>query len=114
MCGAIATQEATGTTVATIHELLDDIQLNRVFEREHLNDDRNCQSYETGMWTVKARNGENRFYLVKLDFDELDDIRDEMEERMWETKQFQEQMNRNYDCNVNEEDLDAEFEELEE
>lgn len=52
--------------------------------------------------------------MVKLDFDELDDIRDEMEERMWETKQFQEQMNRNYDCNVNEEDLDAEFEELEE
>jgi hypothetical protein len=44
----------------------------------------------------------------------LDDIRDEMEERMWETKQFQEQMNRNYDCNVNEDDLDAEFDELEE
>ena len=33
---------------------------------------------------------------------------------MWESKNFNEQMNRNCEFHVNEDDLDAEFEELEE
>ena len=47
-----------------------------------------------------------------MDIDQLDDLRDEMEEMKAETDYINEVMNRNYNIDVNEDELDQELEDL--
>ena len=44
-----------------------------------------------------------------LDMDELDDIRDQMDELKYDTQYMNEMLNRDYDCDVDEDDLDDEL-----
>lgn len=44
--------------------------------------------------------------MGELDFDKLDDIRDQMDEMKYETDYMNEMLNRDYDCDVDEDDLD--------
>lgn len=44
--------------------------------------------------------------------DELDDLRDDMDDMMYETEEINEMLNRNYTVDVDEEELDAEMAEL--
>ena len=44
-----------------------------------------------------------------LDIDKLDDIRDEMDELKYESDYMNEMLNRDYDCDVDEDDLDDEL-----
>lgn len=41
-----------------------------------------------------------------MDIDKLDDIRDEMDELKYESDYMNEMLNRNYDCDVDEDELD--------
>jgi len=41
-----------------------------------------------------------------LDMDKLDDLRDQMDEMKYETDYMNEMLNRDYDCDVDEDDLD--------
>jgi len=47
--------------------------------------------------------------MKDLDIDRLDDLRDEMDELKYESDYMNEMLNRNYDCDVDEEDLDEEL-----
>jgi len=44
-----------------------------------------------------------------LDMDKLDDLRDQMDEMKYETDYMNEMLNRDYDCDVDEDDLDDEL-----
>jgi len=50
--------------------------------------------------------------MEKIDFDQLEDLRDEMDDMMWETKQINDMLNRDYAVDVDEGELDAELQEL--
>ena len=51
--------------------------------------------------------------MKDLDIDELADLREEMDEMVYESNQINEMLNRDYACDVDEDDLDAELKELE-
>ena len=51
--------------------------------------------------------------MKKMDLDELAEIQDKQQELMWNVNEFNEQMNNNYDMDVDEDDLDEELAELE-
>ena len=44
-----------------------------------------------------------------LDMDKMDDIRDQMDELKYESDYMNEMLNRDYDCDVDEDDLDDEL-----
>ena len=44
-----------------------------------------------------------------LDFDKLDDLRDQMDEMKYESDYMNEMLNRDYECDVDEDDLDDEL-----
>lgn len=50
--------------------------------------------------------------MQDLNIDEVDDLKDEMEEMMWETDQINDALNRNYNMDIDEADLDNEMREL--
>jgi len=58
---------------------------------------------------MKNAVGEQQKMFEELDMDALDDIRDEMEEMRGEAEYMSELMNRDYDVDVNEADLDEEL-----
>jgi charged multivesicular body protein 5 len=51
--------------------------------------------------------------MKNLDLDKLDDIRDQMMDMKYESDYMNEMLNRDYDIDVNEEDLDDELGQLE-
>lgn len=62
---------------------------------------------------MKNAVSEQQKMFESLDMDALDDIRDEMEEMRDEAEYMSELMNRDYDVDVNEADLDEELNALE-
>jgi len=50
--------------------------------------------------------------MEKIDLDQLEDLRDEMDEMIWESKEINELLNRDYTVDVDEDELDAELKEL--
>ena len=50
--------------------------------------------------------------MGELDIDKLDDLRDQMDEMKYESDYMNEMLNRDYSCDVDEDDLDAELGEL--
>ena len=50
--------------------------------------------------------------MQDIDMDELDDLRDDMEDMMYETNEINEMLNRNYNVEVDEAELDEELKEL--
>ncbi len=50
--------------------------------------------------------------MAEIDMDELEDMRDDMEDMMFETEEMNEMLNRNFDCDVDEDELDEELQEL--
>ena len=44
--------------------------------------------------------------MGELDIDKLDEIRDQMDEMRFDSQYMNEMLNRNYDCDVDEDDLD--------
>lgn len=62
---------------------------------------------------MKQAVGEQQKMFENLDMDAMDDIRDEMEEMAAESEYMNELMNRDYDVDVNEGDLDEELRALE-
>jgi hypothetical protein len=50
--------------------------------------------------------------MAKIDIDQLEDLRDEMDEMIWESKEINDMLNRDYTVDVDEGELDAELEEL--
>lgn len=51
--------------------------------------------------------------MKNLNIDEIEDLRDEMDDMAWESKEINDMLNRDYACDVDEADLDAELRELE-
>jgi len=51
--------------------------------------------------------------MKNLDIDDIADLREEMDEMVWESNQINDMLNRDYACDVDEGDLDAELKELE-
>lgn len=51
--------------------------------------------------------------MKNLNIDDIEDLRDEMDDMAWESKEINEMLNRDYACDVDEGDLDAELRELE-
>ena len=47
--------------------------------------------------------------MKDINLDEMEDLRDEMDDMMWETQEMNEMLNRNFACDVNEQDLDDEL-----
>ena len=47
--------------------------------------------------------------MGELDIDKLDDIRDQMDQLKYESDYMNEMLNRDYDCDVDEDDLDDEL-----
>ena len=47
--------------------------------------------------------------MKDLDLDKLDDIRDQMDDLKYESDYMNEMLNRDYDCDVDEDDLDDEL-----
>ena len=50
--------------------------------------------------------------MKDINMDEVDDLKDEMDEMMWETDQINDTLNRNYNLDIDEMDLDNEMREL--
>jgi charged multivesicular body protein 5 len=50
--------------------------------------------------------------MKNLNIDEIEDLRDEMDDMVWESNQINDMLNRDYACDVDEADLDAELQEL--
>mmetsp|Transcript_34030 Transcript_34030/g.30818 ORF Transcript_34030/g.30818 Transcript_34030/m.30818 type:complete len:86 (+) Transcript_34030:461-718(+) len=50
--------------------------------------------------------------MAKIDIDELEDLRDEMDDMTYESKQISDLLNRDYAVDVDDDDLDAELKEL--
>lgn len=50
--------------------------------------------------------------MKDLNLDEVEDLKDDMEEMMWETDQINDTLNRNYNLDIDEMDLDNEMKEL--
>lgn len=50
--------------------------------------------------------------MAKIDIDELEDLRDEMDDMTYESKQIGDLLNRDYAVDVDDDDLDAELKEL--
>lgn len=50
--------------------------------------------------------------MQNLNLDEVEDLKDDMDEMMWETDQVNEALNRNYGMDIDETDLDNEMKEL--
>ncbi len=50
--------------------------------------------------------------MGELDIDKLDDLRDQMDEMKYESDYMNEMLNRDYSCDVDEDDLDDELGEL--
>ena len=51
--------------------------------------------------------------MKNLNIDEIEDLRDDMDDMVYESNQINEMLNRDYACDVDEGDLDAELQELE-
>jgi len=51
--------------------------------------------------------------MKDMDIDKLDDLRDEMDELKYESDYMNEMLNRDYNCDIDEDDLDDELGELE-
>ena len=62
---------------------------------------------------LKEANEVQEKAMKKMDLDELAEIQDKQQELMWNVNEFNEQMNNNYDMDVDEDDLDEELAELE-
>lgn len=50
--------------------------------------------------------------MKDVNIDDIDDLKDEMEEMKWESDQINDTLNRNYDLDVDEEELEAEMREI--
>lgn len=50
--------------------------------------------------------------MKDVDIDDIADLKDEMEEMKWETDQINDTLNRNYDLDIDEEELEAEMREI--
>lgn len=50
--------------------------------------------------------------MQDLNLDEVEDLKDDMDDMMWETDQINEALNRNYGMDIDETDLDNEMKEL--
>jgi hypothetical protein len=61
---------------------------------------------------MKAATQVQKQLMSEIDIDQLDDIRDDMDEMMWEGKEINEMLNRNYAVDVDESELDDEFKSL--
>ena len=59
--------------------------------------------------TMKEVIEQQKGIMKGLDIDKLDDIRDEMDELKYESDYMNEMLNRDYDCDVDEDDLDDEL-----
>lgn len=59
--------------------------------------------------TMKNVVDQQKNIMKEMDIDKLDDIRDEMDEMKYDSEYMNEMLNRNYDCDVDEDDLDDEL-----
>lgn len=50
--------------------------------------------------------------MKEIDFDQLEDLRDEMDEMVMDSKEMNDLLNRDYTCEIDEDELDAELKEL--
>merc|ERR1712130_1044109 len=62
---------------------------------------------------LKEANTVQKQAMKNIDMDEMMDIQDEQREMMWDVQMMNEEMNRNYDCDYDEDDLDEELAEIE-
>ncbi len=53
-----------------------------------------------------------RNLMDQIDIDEMADLKDEMDDMMWQQKEINETLNRNYALDIDEYDLDQEMKEL--
>ena len=50
--------------------------------------------------------------MQDINLDDVEDLKDDMDDMMWETDQINEALNRNYNMDIDETDLDNEMKEL--
>jgi charged multivesicular body protein 5 len=50
--------------------------------------------------------------MKNLDMDEIEDLRDDMDDMVWESNQINDMLNRDYACDIDDADIDAELQEL--
>ena len=76
---------------------------------EHSEHSRNGKIEVIQAETMKNVVEQQKMVMKDLDIDKLDDLRDEMDEMKYESDYMNEMLNRDYDCDVDEDDLDEEL-----
>eukprot|EP01015_Nassula_variabilis_P016289 TRINITY_DN2485_c0_g2_i2.p1 TRINITY_DN2485_c0_g2~~TRINITY_DN2485_c0_g2_i2.p1 ORF type:complete len:141 (-),score=69.99 TRINITY_DN2485_c0_g2_i2:40-462(-) len=61
---------------------------------------------------MKEANQVQKDLMKDLNMDELEDIRDEMEEMMWDTQEVNDMLNRNYNMDVDDYEIEQELKDL--